>query len=59
MPLVHLAERLGRAILFLFEDTIEMADIIEPAIIANLGYRLRRIDKRAHRVAQPHIYYII
>lgn len=59
MPLIVIAEFLGGAVLFLLEDTVEIADIIEAAVIANFRYRCRAVHQGSGGMSEPDVGYIV
>jgi hypothetical protein len=50
-----LPEFLGRAGLFLFEDPVEVGDIIEAAVVGYLSNGMRRVDEHSGSMSQSYL----
>lgn len=57
--LIDVAEDFRRLPFLLFEDAVEIGDVIESTIIADLGYRCGGVYQQAARMSETHIYDIV
>ena len=53
--MIILTEFRGTTTLLLTENTIEVAQVVEAAAVANLCYRMGAVDEHPARIAQSHV----
>ncbi len=57
--LIDLAEHLGGIAFLLFEYTVEVRDVVETALITDLGNRRGRVDELTGGMAQTDVDHIV
>ena len=53
--MIILSEFGRRACLFLLEDTVEIAEVVEPALIGYFRDGPSRVDQHARSISQPYV----
>ena len=57
--MVILAENGGRATLLLLEDSVKVADILEPAAITYFSHAIGGIDQKAGSMTQTRVNHVV